>query len=210
MQIKLNYLKAANAAASTEQTRYYLKGVSLTMVGADVLFVATDGHVLIALRHELDTETERSWPGNGAIVPSALISQIKQTPASKRCGDVAEISFKDGVVTIAVVGGATYAMAAIDGAFPDWRRVIPQTVSGELAQFDPALLGVFVKARKALSNGQSKFVTIGHNGHGPALVQFCDSEDDGFGVLMPIRGEAPTRVPSWVNGCGQSMAQAAE
>lgn len=210
MLINLNYLKAANVAASIEQTRYYLMGVSLTVVGPNVLYVATNGTSLIALRQDLDAESECKWPANGAIVPSSLIAQIKQTPQSKRCGDVAEITCVDGTISIAVMGGATYSDKAIDGSFPDWRRVVPSTVNGETAQFDPALLASFAKARKALSGGQSKFITLGHNGNGPALVNFCDDANDGFGVIMPVRGDAPTATPSWVSLSVAPLAQAAE
>jgi DNA polymerase-3 subunit beta len=208
MQIKLNYLKAANCAASTEATRYYLRGVSLTVTGNDIIYAATDGSKLIALRQDLDGQQD-ILPKGGTIIPSSLIAQIKQTRQSRLCGDVAEISVVDGVVTLAVTGGATYADKAIDGSFPDWRRVIPQTVSGDVAQFDPELLAAFAKARKALNGGRSKFITIGHNGSGPALVSFADSNDDGFGVLMPIRGEPAKIAPTWANVIGQSVAKVA-
>ncbi len=199
MLINLNCLRAANVSASLEQTRYHLMGVNLTVVGSNILYVATNGHTLIALRQDLDAQvTEGVWPAAGAIIPSSLIAQIKQTPQSKRCGDVAEITFVDGTVTIAVLGSATYSDKAIDGCFPDWRRVVPSTVNGETAQFDPALLASFVKARKALCGDSSKFITLGHNGGGPALVNFCDDANDGFGVIMPFRGDAPTAAPGWI------------
>lgn len=199
MQINLNYLRAANVAASIEQTRYYLMGVSVTVVGSNILYVATNGTVLIALRQDLDASAECKWPAAGAIIPSSLIAQIKQTLQSKRCGDVAEVSCVDGVISIAVMGGATYSDKAIDGSFPDWRRAVPSTVNGDVAQFDPALLATFAKARKALCGGSSKFITLGHNGGGPALVSFCDDSNDGFGVIMPVRGDAPTAAPGWTS-----------
>jgi DNA polymerase-3 subunit beta len=210
MLINLNYLKSANVAASIEQTRYYLMGVQLTVVGSNVLYVATNGAALIALRQDLDASSECIWPASGVIIPSSLIAQIKQTPTSKRCGDVAEITFINGIISIAVMGGATYSDKAIDGSFPEWRRVVPSTVNGETAQFDPALLASFAKARKAICGGSSKFITVGHNGGGPALVSFCDDANDGFGVIMPVRGDAPTAAPSWISFAPAPMAQAAE
>ena len=68
-------LKAAAIAAGTEQTRYYLNGVCIQHTPTGPVFVATDGHRLIAAAH--DWQGDAPAPFAPVIVPLELLKRIK-------------------------------------------------------------------------------------------------------------------------------------
>lgn len=207
MQINLKALKTAALFASNEEIRYYLRGVNLETTRNGVTLTATNGHYLAMVRHDYQGDNdlfETSHWGN-FIIPITLVDKIK---ISKHC-DYAEINLDGDKIFISYMG-VTYAENKIDGTFPDARRAVPAQVSGEIAQFNPAYINLFGKA-KALINGKKdqNLVTIAHNGESPALVDFVPDDCDfqGFGVLMPYRAAEPLSAPpSWANVIGTSVA----
>jgi DNA polymerase III subunit beta len=203
MQIKLNYLKAANVVSGDDKHRPQLEGVHVSVIAQHVEYVATDGARLIALRHELSTDSACVWPAAGVIVPSALIERIK---LAKRADDTAEITVVNNLVTISY-RGETFAMPAIDYTFPEWRRVVPDKVSGEVAHFNAQYLADFSKAAKLLGHN-IECPLIGHNGVSAALIDFLGGRfETGFGVLMPHREcAAPSEAPSWVKPQSSAVA----
>ena len=204
MQIKLNYLKAAHVASSDEKTRYYLEGVHISVRDGHVEYVATDGHRLIALRHELSTDSACVWPAPGVIVPNALIERIK---LGKRDDDTAEIAMDGNAIELRH-NGTLYGDNAIDGTFPDWRRSVPGTLSGEVAQFNSNYLADFAKAAKIMGHNIAAPV-VSHNGGSAALVNFLPGLDAGFGIIMPVRtNDALTAAPTWAS-LYQNKTQAA-
>lgn len=204
MQIHLNHLKCANVAASDEQTRYYLNGVHVNIVSQHVEYVSTDGARLIVVRHELSTDSPCVWPAGGIIIPSKLIERIK---ISKKADDTAEATIDGNTVTINYCG-EIYAAPAIDATFPDWRRVVPDTCSGEIAQFNASYLHDFSKAAKIMGY-ETKAPNVSHNGSCAAFVNFLNNNPElGFGIIMPIRTNDPiTECPAWIRP--QAATQAA-
>jgi DNA polymerase-3 subunit beta len=207
MQFNLKALKTTALFVSSEETRYYLKGVCVESRPDGFVFTATNGHFLTMTRHDyLDGQVMQTW--DRFIIPISLIDRVK---LSRTC-DVADLDLNGDAISIHYMG-ATYTENRVDGTFPDARRVIPAKVSGETAQFNPAYIALFGKA-KALITGKKaeNLVTIAHNGGSPALVDFVPPGEDfqGFGVLMPYRAaECLTAPPSWANVVGSSVAQAA-
>ncbi|WP_421424111.1 DNA polymerase III subunit beta [Agrobacterium rosae] len=113
-----NALLFALPAVSTEETRYYLNGVCLSV--HDV--VATDGHRL-AVSYGILPEAI-----NNAIIPRAAAIVLSKLPAFPSLtlfsgGDV------DHVIRFGAAG-VTVTAKLIDGTYPDWKRVVP---SGGLA-----------------------------------------------------------------------------
>lgn len=92
------------------------------------------------------------------------------------------------------ITGATSAITPlIDGKYPDWRRVIPKSVSGEAAQIQAEYIGDFGRVAELLG---TKYPMIHHNGSsGGAIVNNLGAA---LGVVMPMRLDEPFNgLPAW-------------
>lgn len=178
-------LKAAMVCTSSEETRYYLRGVSIEPEGAGVAIVSTDGHRLFAARYEPARDAATVFPAEKFIIPSetikkALVGYKAETITLRRDGDVW------------FLGDMTFQ--PIDGVFPEWRRVFPSEETlrdalGTVAQFNPAYMADMGKVAKALAPGKHTMTPqIHHCGQNPAFVTF-PGRDDLFCLVMPMRGE---------------------
>ena len=165
MLIATDLLKAALFCASTEETRYYLKGVHLSTSGH---MVTTDGHRMFVAR--LNDKP-------AADVQAAL------KLAGARCQEIEVTADKIGQI----------AYTAVDGTFPDWRRVVPtgeetpakdkpEDLPGNV-HFNHAYIGDLAKMGKLLGGSSMLHpVSASH----PCLVTFGERADC-FAVLMPMR-----------------------
>lgn len=192
--IDLNLVKAAAFCVSKEETRYYLNGVYITYetMGA-LVSVATDGHRLSCFRHNIDQDAPLE--SFGVIVPLAIINAIKLNKHSTN----ATLAHVEGLKWSIEYNGQTVTFDAIDGTYPDWRRVVPKETSGEVAQFNPSYIGDFAKIAKILGGKKDTPVRIAHNGEGPSLVSF-GVDIDGIAVIMPIRNKGAAFVaPHWIH-----------
>ena len=186
MELNIRLLKAAAIATSKEETRYYLKGVAIQSDQKGAYIVATDGHRLLAFR-----QSEQAGESVSIIIPNDIVAGLKLN----KHVETAELTRESATHFRLDYCGTSTIFAPIDGAFPDWRRIIPSETDGRPAQFNPAYIGDFAKVKKAL--GVNMFA-IAYNGDGPALVTFGD-DIDGFGVIMPMRANftIPARKPAW-------------
>jgi DNA polymerase III subunit beta len=168
IEIPTAILKAALVCASTEKVRYYLNGVYVDPKG---FLVSTDGHRLFCGKFDLtDVPAFDGW-----IIPSDAIKR-------------ALTGYRVETITIAPDRVGAILCAPVDGNFPDWRRVVPDELSGETAQFNPAYvadmgkIGVILRGKRK----NSLDAHIHHNGEAPAAITFPEI-DHAFAVLMPIR-----------------------
>jgi len=188
MLINIKLLKAAAIAVSKEETRYYLNGVCLQADEKNgVIFVATDGHRLLAFRQSETYEGEAL----NVIIPNDIIAAIK---LNKKIDD-GELT-RDGDKWTLEYSCFSVYFKMIGGDFPDWRRFVPSECDGKPAAFNPKYYGDFEKVAKILERTGS-CIQISYNGEGPSLIGFGD-DVDGFGVIMPYR----TRInelnkPDW-------------
>ena len=193
MQVNLKYLQSlAKHIAPKSDIRYYLNGVLLEVTAAGRFYVATDGHKLVAIREaRQEGDTIGEW-----IIPRDVILGIKIQKAGRNPVEHAELEIDGAKAKLDYCGtGAVFAF--VDGKFPDWRRVVPQTLSGELAQFNLELLSRIDDIRKAFGRNACD-ATIHHNGK--SCAQITGLHPDALMLVMPCRsndaqGDAP--VPSW-------------
>jgi hypothetical protein len=174
-------------AQSSDPGRYYLNGVCIQPHAEGATMVATDGHMLLAA-HDTD--------GVGPTDPAGVIVNLgKEGLKAAAKGKLLTIDPDTGQARVDglwISPGTTI----VDGAFPDWRRILP---AGDLtatdACFDALLLA---RLGKALSATKAQFLTIrGADATGPHLVT-GNVGAHLFGVCMPNR-DAPggTAVPAW-------------
>lgn len=182
--IKTNDLKALLLCAGKKDVRYYLNGVHFESSANGIIAVATDGHRLLAVNLP-----GQQPEGVKALIPRALIEAAVKTKAP-----VIDIKIEGGNVTLASAGQNVSGSIG-EGVYPDYRRVIPASVSGEFSQFQHDYMAEFDKVGHLL-NGTT--ASILHNGGSAALVKFdCDNA---IGVLMPWRHDLPTDLtrPAWI------------
>jgi DNA polymerase III sliding clamp (beta) subunit (PCNA family) len=178
MLIATDILKAALFCASSEESRYYLRGVHLSTSGH---LVTTDGHRMFVARLN-------DRPAADVIVPYADVAAALKL-AGARAQDIE--------VTADRIGQIAYT--PVDGTFPNWRAVVPtgeETPSNkpgandgaEHVHFNNRYVGDFEKMADILCGkgtiGQSVLhpVSASH----PCLVTFGDRADC-FAVIMPVR-----------------------
>jgi DNA polymerase III subunit beta len=173
MQVSINaaHLKAAAYCAGEQDIRHYLNGVLVEARTKETRLVATNGECAAVLRDQVEKGAQDEMPD--VVIPNATIALALQT--------------KSAVLSLVCDAGkwslAGISFNPVDGRFPDYRRIIPASNSGEAAQFNPARVAAMAKAGKLLGRKDSPIIR--HNGMGAAQVQFY-ANDEFVGVLMPL------------------------
>jgi DNA polymerase-3 subunit beta len=188
-------LKGLLAFAGKQDIRYYLNSLLIETTATDAIVVGTDGNTLAAHRVSAD-DVEGHQPGLQVIVPRSALESVKP----RRSGRAQTVAIEVGAEAITVTGETSATADPIDAKYPDWRRVLPATVSGEPGQVNPRFYArVGLLADAVLGKGTSPATFS--NAPGPLLIQFDEST---MAVIMPLRDKPVfTGLPTWING-GQS------
>lgn len=204
-----NIVKALLICAAKQDVRYYLKGVLVdARANGDVILVTTDGHRMLAYPVATDA-IEALAPGQ-YIIPREALEAVKPCKAGRHVLPItieivtapdqpdperAGVTIK-GKTSITVTGATSAVTAPIDGKFPDWRRVLPKTVSGEPAQYNPEYVSGFGDICKLLGGKYGPH--INHNGSSAAPVT---NLGPALGVIMPLRLDDDeikfSALPAW-------------
>jgi DNA polymerase-3 subunit beta len=190
-------------AVGTEETRYYLNGVNLEFTPDGVVMAATDGHRMIVLRQPYG-EHAATTAHASVIVPRDLVAKLKINPRMKTLDTTDLTVGDDGRLTFEHLG-ESFGGSRIDGAFPDYRRVMPQDLDGKPAQYNPAYLADFAKARQELTGQKADrdgktSPMVRYNGLNPAVVDFAwDTGFQAIGVIMPLRDRTGATYHSWAS-----------
>lgn len=194
IEARADMLKAALMFVSREATRPYLGGVYIDPAG---LAVSTDGHRLFCGALAPDDERAALPAFDGWTIPGEALKRALQGFKPPR-GTV------DPRITITPERVGDVACKPIDGAFPDWRRVIPDAAAmdGAAAQYQGEYLADFDKAAALLRGDRRGQCRVYHDGQNPALVSFgvLGNYTGGppvpaFGVLMPLRDLEGAKPP---------------
>ena len=192
----LRILKAVALAASDSMKRaYHLEGVCVESHGDHAIMVATDGGILLAARVACDCGSAPT-----VLVPSTLIKSVKVPRKSPRKSPDGVIAVNDGNIAISC-DDVTVTGRPIDGAFPDWRRVIPcGSRPFARAHYDAKYLTRIYEMTKALDvPGES--VALDQYGVEPALFTITHPENtvEIIGVLTPMRLKPHVVAPTWAS-----------
>ncbi len=144
-------------AVSTEETRYYLNGVYLHVAregGTPVLrAVATDGHRLARIDADLPDGAEGA---PGVIVPRKTVGELRKLLESD--SDEIAVSVSETKIRFSV-DGLVLTSKVIDGAFPDYTRVIP-TGNTRRMEVDAADFAAAVDRVATVSQERSRAVKL--------------------------------------------------
>lgn len=126
VQLSQNALKTlierTHFAMAQQDVRYYLNGLLLHLAGGQLAAVATDGHRLA--QSSVEVVIEPLDFVQQLIVPRKGVQELLRLLS----GDDGAVLLNIGVNQIqAVVENISFTSKLIDGKFPDYDRVIPQT-----------------------------------------------------------------------------------
>ena len=184
--IDVKPLAAVAEFAAVQDIRYYLKGVFVDVAGG--FLVATDGHAMGVARNATGWEDDRI----DFSIPLDVAKEIVKAAKPVKAAHVTLMS-EDGK-SWAVDGAIRVApFKAVDGSFPNWRRVYPTEFSGVAASLDPNITIKCVKARKALGKGSDVSGQFETKANGmSACLAILDANV--HAVIMPLL-EAAKIVP---------------
>jgi hypothetical protein len=187
--ISADTIKALLVIAAKKDTREYLNSVCIDVRESDAVAVVTDGHKLLALPLTATDDAPALVPGQYIIWRGALesVKAVLKRPITVTIDATARMATLENGSTVA-------SSPLMDDKYPDWRKVVPLTVSGEVSQFNADYIGAFGKVHKLLGGAYSP--AIQHNGDAAARVIL---PGDAVGVIMPVRGDPqPLDNPAWL------------
>jgi DNA polymerase-3 subunit beta len=184
--IKTNELKALLLCAAKNDVRYYLNGVHFESSANGIIAAATDGHRLLCVN--LPAENA---PGIKNLIPRALIEAAVKTKSI-----YIEITIDAGNVTLSSAGQNVSGSIG-EGVYPDYRRVIPESVSGiQGNDFNNTYLVDFDKIGALIDGGKASVLQNGPSNS--ALVRY--ENENAIGVIMPLRHDLHKNLnrPAWI------------
>jgi DNA polymerase III subunit beta len=129
-------LKKTSYAMSTDETRYVLNAILLSLKEDKLIVVATDGRRLALVEQELDLPKGISGE---LLIPSKTVTEVLRLLKDK--GNVT-ISFNENQVSFDM-DGTVLVSKLVEGIYPNYRQVIPtetkERVSLERETFHQAL-----------------------------------------------------------------------
>ena len=171
-------------AAGNGDVRYYLNGIYLDSEAKQM--VATNGHILACVPYE---------PENGdasEIVPVELVKAAR-VGGAKASDAISQRQGENNVTQFSTIKWDTkskqyleLSMPAIDGKFPDYKRVTPDKPSG-----DPTITlnaDLLADLQAALCAGKTASVSLWvTDDKSSVYVEGTGSETGAYGVIMPKR-----------------------
>ena len=180
-------LKAASRFMAVQDVRFYLNGLLIESNDVQTRIVATDGHTLFAGYDDAKGDNVGSFAG---IMPADTVKAILSWKAPfKTAADMPVVLTTSDDPTgehRAEWCGNVCIFRVVEGRYPDYTRVIPQSVSGLAGNYNPDYLARCKAAGIDLGAPKTYGINLMQNGDGSALVTFSPQA---FAVIMPMRGE---------------------
>lgn len=200
IELPIGALKAVALAAGDRDIRYYLNGVLLDQAKEGLFLVATDGHRMHVMRVRQDVCLPM---GAQVIIPADVVGRIK----THRNVLSVTVEIRDDLSGgDLIVPEARLPWPAVEGRFPDWRRVLPRSVSleGAGASINPSYLSDVSKAAAFLGNkkGQACVPQLAFSGRTGNIRALLVGQPEFIAVITPIvvrhqGGFVDFDVPSW-------------
>lgn len=186
--IPANTLAAALVCAAKKDVRFYLNGVYVEpCADGHVIVVATDGKVMYASK--CDREATDSVIEAPMILPREAVELVlKDKPT------VVTVKFDGEYATL----NDSVRCKPIDGRFPDWRRVVPESTNENdvTPQLAPDVLATVEKSRKAANTGERTAVMFSKGSETAGFMV----KNNHLWIAMPVRvkpEDRPQIKPEW-------------
>lgn len=200
--IKPNELEAISLASSTEETRYYMRGVCVEVYADGTTgLIAIDGHRMASVRAKKEEQPVTSFIIESADIKKALQLAKAAIKESKTLAALVSIflTLEDNCLKV-VVGWADketgelfresgqFTSKPVGCTFPDWRCIIPTSKTGDLeTSFNASYMADFGKMAKLLSGTAVQQIVMRNTGAGNPMIVTMPYACEFFGVLMPMR-----------------------
>jgi DNA polymerase III subunit beta len=109
-------------SVSTDETKQFLNGIMVESKADSILFVATDGYRLSLKRDIVSNQS----PDFNVIIPHKTLNELNKIIQNLDADTPVQFFVSDHQVGI-VVGNIVLVSRVIQGQFPDYRQVIPDT-----------------------------------------------------------------------------------
>lgn len=123
-------LKKTSFAISSDESRYVLNGIFLSLKDHKITLVATDGRRLALVDEEADISDKSQGE---FIIPAKAVNEL--TRLLQDSGDV-EVNFSDNQASFTLKnekGGVLIVSKLIEGNYPNYRQVIPAETKERIA-----------------------------------------------------------------------------
>jgi DNA polymerase-3 subunit beta len=177
-------IDTASFAMSTEETRYYLNGIFLTLKDELLRAVATDGHRLA----RVDTKLPEGAIGMpGVILPRKAVLEVSRMLGGLK-GEAAKadigIELSDTKIRFAMPTGERLLSKLVDGTFPDYERVVPTGNANR-----------FTVSGAAMASAVDRVATISSE-RGRAVKFVFGASETTLACANPDQGSAEDAVPT--------------
>lgn len=123
----VNTVNKVARSASRDETRPVLTGILVSAAGEELRMVATDSYRLSVKETKLEAPLAGSFEAN---VPARALQELTRIVQHENA-DVLAVSVRANQVVFAV-GGVVLSSRLIDGQFPNFRQLLPDTYEHEL------------------------------------------------------------------------------
>lgn len=145
-------LKRTAYAVSNDETRYVLNGVYMTFKGDKLTVVATDGRRLALIEHDVEVPKGADCE---LILPAKTVGELQRL-----LGDKGEVKINVGENQIIFeFDGTTLVSKLIEGAYPNFRQVIPTEAKERVSLERETLLAALHRA-SILASEKSQSVKL--------------------------------------------------
>jgi len=191
--IDMPTLAAVSAFSSKDDGRFYLCGVCVEIDADGITYVATDDHRLAARRIGLHESADRNTLTGVWIIPTGVATGFKLPARAEPQGVITREGESLGLEYL----GTKRVFRPVDGTFPDWRRIVPVSVTGKL---DRGINGDYLASVDAFGKKLGLGTKLCHwdDKGGPAVFTF--DGHDAFCFVTPMRQkiETPWARPAWM------------
>jgi DNA polymerase-3 subunit beta len=182
-QAFVNTISRVARSASRDETRPVLTGILISASGQELRMVATDSYRLSVKQTQLEAPLEGGLEAN---VPARALQELvriaQQAPADSLMVSVTQNQ------AIFELGDVVLSSRLIDGQFPNYRQLLPESVEHEL-RLSSAELGDVVRRISLLAQKNTPLRLSFSEGTLTVSAQTPDVGEASEGVPVPFHGE---------------------
>jgi DNA polymerase-3 subunit beta len=171
-------------SASRDETRPVLTGILMSASGTELRMVATDSYRLSVKETVLDSALEGSLEAN---VPARALQELARI-AQPAMGDSVAVSVGQNQV-IFELGDVVLSSRLIDGQFPNYRQLLPESVEHELSLASAELTDV-VRRISLLAQKNAPLRLSFSEGALKVSAQTPDVGEASESIPVPFHGES--------------------